>query len=91
MPKPEEEKKVLHHYQGHREEDGVTYTIDVYRIVKDGAVSYEIQMRRMPVRAPFETVHGTTGRYESDSFSEHFTDHAKVNATFLELIGMHVK
>lgn len=90
MPKPQPEKKVLHHYQ-HQRDDGVTYTIDVYKIVFDGSVTYEIEMNSMRQRPTTMLGDLTLGHYESDSYRETHTDPAVVNAKFLELIGMHFK
>jgi hypothetical protein len=89
VPKPKE-KKVLHHYQ-HQREDGVTYTIDVFKILEDDAVSYEIQSGSMRQRPTTTLGSLTLGHYESDSFSDHYTDPEAVNAKFLEMIGMHFK
>lgn len=89
MPKSKE-KKVLHHYQ-HQGEDGVTYTIDVFKIIDGDAVSYEIQKGSMRQRPTTMLGSLTLGHYESDSFSDFYTDPAEVNEKFLEAIGMHIK
>jgi hypothetical protein len=89
MPKPNE-KKVLHHYQ-HQGDDGVTYTIDVFKIVDGETVTYEIQTGSMRQRPATTLGLLTLGHYESDSFSDFYTDPAEVNEKFLEAIGMHIK
>jgi hypothetical protein len=87
---PQQEKKVLHHYQ-HQHDDGVTYTIDVYKIEKGDVVTYEIDQSSMRQRPTTTLGPLTVGHYESDSYREQFTDAAQVNAKFLELIGVHIK
>lgn len=89
MPKPKE-KKILHHYQ-HKREDGVTYTIEVLRIVEDDKVSYEIAYSSLRQRPTTNLGSLTVGHYESDKFVEEYTDPEQVNAKFLEAIGMHFK